>query len=83
MNVYSGLVEHEELNLKKQDNEIQKILREHKIKHGFEPIAKIFNKKYKVEQEFNNLELDYRIFFINTIFFYIILYKKWYIFINI
>lgn len=70
MNVSSGLVEHEELNLKKQDNEIQKILREHKIKHGFEPIAKIFDKKYKVEQEFNNLELDYRIFFIKIMRWY-------------
>ena len=70
MHVSSGLVEHEELNLKKQDDEIQKIIRDHKIKHGYEPIAKIFDKKYKFEQEYNNLELDYRIFFIKIMRWY-------------
>ena len=70
MHVSSGLVEHEELNLKKQDDEIQKIIREHKIKHSYEPIAKIFDKKYKFEQEYNNLELDYRIFFIKIMRWY-------------
>ena len=70
MHVSSGLVEHEELNQEKHDNEIQRIIREHKIKHGYEPIAKIFDKKFKFEQEYNNLELDYRIFFIKIMRWY-------------
>lgn len=63
-NISSGLTEHEAFDEEKNDNEIEKILREHKIKYSFEPIAEILNRKYGCEQEYNNLELDYRIFFI-------------------
>ena len=62
INISSGLTEHEAFDEEKNDNEIEKILREHKIKYSFEPIAEILNRKYGCEQEYNNLELDYRIF---------------------
>ena len=36
INISSGLTEHEAFDEEKNDNEIEKILREHKIKYSFE-----------------------------------------------
>tara|TARA_X000000950_G_scaffold201757_1_gene242921 strand:+ start:21090 stop:22913 length:1824 start_codon:yes stop_codon:yes gene_type:complete len=70
VHISSGLNEHEAFNSDKNDNEIKEILRNHKIKYSFEPIAQILNRKYKYEQEYNNLESDYRIFFIKIMRWY-------------